>query len=126
MAATDAHDHPLTAPMPRFLQNALELLRLPGSAPAPTPASAAGPLVPYSGVGLPPPNSPFWQRPDIAEKVLLAVAALEAERSALATQAAEGMAAEQRLSKEVGELKVHERQPYASLGILTRARPRQR
>jgi len=116
MAATDPHDHPLTAPLPRFLQNALELLRLPGSAPAPAPASAAGPLVPSSGVGLPPPNSPFWQRPDIAEKVLLAVAALEAERSALATQAAEGMAAEQRLSKEVGELKVRERQPYASLG----------
>ena len=98
---------PLTAPMPRFLQNALGALGLPrpGDAAAPAGPQTAGAIVPSSGVGLPPPGSAFWQRPDVAEKVLLAVATLEAERATLATQAAESMSAERALAQQVQELK---------------------
>ena len=59
-----------------------------------------------SGVGLPPPESPFWQRPDVAEKVLQAVGAIETERSSLATQVNESLHAERGLTKEVTDLKV--------------------
>jgi hypothetical protein len=54
---------------------------------------------------LPPPESPFWQRPDVAEKVLLAVASVEAERTSLARQANESLNAERALAKEVADLK---------------------
>ena len=98
---------PLTAPMPRFLQNALGALGLPrpGDAAAPAGPQLAGAIVPSSGVGLPPPGTPFWLRPDVAEKVLLAVAQLEAERATLATQAAESMSSERALAQQVQELK---------------------
>jgi len=95
----------LSAPMPRFLQSAMVALGMPRPAAEP----AAGALVPVpaaAGVGLPPPESPFWQRPDVAEKVLLAVAATERERGELAAQAAESLASERGLTREVAELKV--------------------
>jgi hypothetical protein len=99
---------PLTAPMPRFLQSAMSSLglALPSEAGAQAGApSGAGPIVPSSGVGLPPPGTPFWQRPDVAEKVLLAVAQLEAERATLAAQASESMSSERALAQQVQELK---------------------
>jgi len=97
---------PLTAPLPDFLRNWAGALGL----PQPRPAEAApgpGALVPVpsAGVGLPPPGSAFWQRPDAAEKVLQAVSQLETERTALAQQAGQSTLAEQSLAKEVAELK---------------------
>ena len=97
-------DHPpLQAPMPRFLQNMVNALGL--APPEPAPAPASGAVVAAAGVGLPPPESPFWQRPDVAEKVLLAVGAIEAERASLASQANESLNAERALTKEVSDLK---------------------
>ncbi len=99
---------PLQAPMPRFLQNVVNVLGLSGAEAPPAPGPGA--IVPVAaGVGLPPPESPFWQRPDVAEKVLLAVANIESERGTLATQAAESMHAERALTKEVAELKARRR-----------------
>jgi hypothetical protein len=96
---------PLQAPMPRFLQNMVAVLGLQSSAEAP-PAPGPGALVvAAAGVGLPPPDSAFWQRADVAEKVLLAVAGVEAERSQLAQQATESLHAERALTKEVADLK---------------------
>jgi hypothetical protein len=96
---------PLQAPLPRFLQNALTTFGLAPAEPA-APAPGPGAMVVASGVGLPPPESPFWQRPDVAEKVLQAVGAIETERSSLATQVNESLHAERGLTKEVTDLKV--------------------
>jgi hypothetical protein len=100
----DPYAPALTAPMPRFLQNVVSTLGL--ARPAADASSAALVVAPTAaGVGLPPPESPFWQRPDVAEKVLLAVASVEAERTSLARQANESLNAERALAKEVADLK---------------------
>jgi hypothetical protein len=106
----DPYAPALTAPMPRFLQNVVSTLGL--ARPAADASSAALVVAPTAaGVGLPPPESPFWQRPDVAEKVLLAVASVEAERTSLARQANESLNAERALAKEVADLKARPTQP---------------
>jgi hypothetical protein len=126
-AIVDPYAPALTAPMPRFLQNVVSTLGL----ARPGPEASAGALVvapAAAGVGLPPPESPFWQRPDVAEKVLLAVAAVESERASLARQANESLNAERALAKEVADLKARARarasaaQPAARRAARTRAR----
>ena len=99
-------DADLSAPMPAFLRNWAAALGVAPRAEAAAPSSALVVSSVTQGVGLPPPNSPFWQRPDVAEKVLQAVAALESERARLARQASESMDAERSLTREVEELRV--------------------
>ena len=104
---------------PRFVVDVLTFLRLPGgrheqqeqaqAAQAAQQAQSAAEqqalLSLGEGLGFPPPGADFWSSPDVAQRVLSAVAGLEAQRSVLARAAAESAASEQAAVATAHELK---------------------